>query len=86
MQAEVPTRYWSRYRQIRESIQYDNQNLYYKENNGVQTAATKSSRSLSRASVRVSAFASALEGAEAFAGGEQEQLQLMVFNTLLEIN
>ena len=56
--------------QIRESIKYDNQNLYYKENNGVQTAATKSSRSLSRASARVSPLASVLEGAEAFAGGE----------------
>ena len=56
--------------QIRESIKYDNQNLYYKENNGVQTTATKSSRSLSRASARVSPLASVLEGAEAFAGGE----------------
>ena len=62
--------------QIRESIQYDNQNLYYKENNGVQTAATKSSRSLSRASVRVSPLASVLEGAEAFAGGETRTITI----------
>ena len=62
--------------QIRESIKYDNQNLYYKENNGVQTAATKSSRSLSRASARVSAFASVLEGAEAFAGGETRTITI----------
>ena len=62
--------------QIRESIKYDNQNLYYKENNGVQTAATKSSRSLSRASARVSPFASVLEGAEAFAGGETRTITI----------
>ena len=62
--------------QIRESIKYDNQNLYYKENNGVQTAATKSSRSLSRASVRVSALASVLEGAEAFAGRETRTITI----------
>ena len=62
--------------QIRESIKYDNQNLYYKENNGVQTAATKSSRSLSRASARVSPFASVLEGAEAFAGGETKTITI----------
>ena len=62
--------------QIRESIKYDNQNLYYKENNGVQTAATKSSRSLSRSSARVSAFASALEGAEAFTGGETRTITI----------
>ncbi|MEI3269499.1 MAG: flagellin [Candidatus Gastranaerophilaceae bacterium] len=62
--------------QIRESIKYDNQNLYYKENNGVQTAATKSSRSLSRASVRVSPLASVLEGAEAFAGGETKTITI----------
>ncbi|MEI3269581.1 MAG: flagellin [Candidatus Gastranaerophilaceae bacterium] len=61
--------------QIRESIKYDNQNLYYKENNGVQTAATKS-RSLSRASVRVSPLASVLEGAEAFAGGETKTITI----------
>ena len=62
--------------QIRESIKYDNQNLYYKENNGVQTAATKSSRSLSRASARVSPLASVLEGAEAFAGGETRTITI----------
>ena len=62
--------------QIRESIKYDNQNLYYKENNDVQTTATKSSRSLSRASARVSAFASVLEGAEAFAGGETRTITI----------
>ena len=62
--------------QIREAIKYDNQNLYYKENNGVQTAATKSSRSLSRSSARVSAFASALEGAEAFTGGETRTITI----------
>ena len=62
--------------QIRESIKYENQNLYYKENNDVQTTATKSSRSLSRASARVSAFASVLEGAEAFAGGETRTITI----------
>ena len=71
--------------QIRESIQYDNQNLYYRENNGNITKAKSLSSAPShpllreRVGVRgqsngsdimLLAVDDVLEGAEAFAGGE----------------
>ena len=72
--------------QIRESIQYDNQNLYYRENNG-NTTKTKSddtisknpagrAAALSAVSFSANALSSALEGAEAFAGGETRTITI----------
>ena len=72
--------------QIRESIQYDNQNLYYRENNGNITK-TKSddtisknpagrAAALSAVSFSTNALSSALEGAEAFAGGETKTITI----------
>ena len=72
--------------QIRESIQYDNQNLYYRENNG-NTTKTKSddtisknpagrAAALSAVSFSANALSSALEGAEAFAGGETKTITI----------
>ena len=74
--------------QIRESIQYDNQNLYYRENNGNITKAKSLSSAPShpllreRVGVRgqsngsdimLLAVDDVLEGAEAFAGAKLEQ-------------
>ena len=72
--------------QIRESIQYDNQNLYYRENNG-NTTKTKSddtisknpagrAAALSAVSFSANALSSVLEGAEAFAGGETRTITI----------
>ena len=72
--------------QIRESIQYDNQNLYYRENNGNITK-TKSddtisknpagrAAALSAVSFSANALSSVLEGAEAFAGGETRTITI----------
>ena len=77
--------------QIRESIKYDNQNLYYRENNGNITKAKSLSSAPShpllreRVGVRgqsngsdimLLAVDDVLEGAEAFAGGETKTITI----------
>ena len=61
--------------QIRESIKYDNQNLYYKENN-VKTSVTKKSRIMRAQVFSLSAQSDTIEGAEAFAGGETRTITI----------
>ena len=61
--------------QIRESIKYDNQNLYYKENN-VKTSVTKQSRIMRAQVFSLSAQSDTIEGAEAFAGGETRTITI----------
>ena len=61
--------------QIRDSIKYDNQNLYYKENN-VKTSVTTQSRIMKAQVFSLSAQSGTIEGAEAFAGGETRTITI----------
>ena len=61
--------------QIRDSIKYDNQNLYYKENN-VKTSVTTQSRIMKAQVFSLSAQSGTIEGAEAFTGGETRTITI----------
>ncbi len=61
--------------QIRDSIKYDNQNLYYKENN-VKTSVTTQSRIMRAQVFSLSAQSDTIEGAEAFTGGETRTITI----------
>ena len=82
--------------QIRESIQYDNQNLYYRENNG---NTTKQKATIQYPKIQQGGqllfllfpfqqthYHLFLRVQRPLLAEKREQLQLMVFNTLLKIN